>query len=295
MNNQAIDMLKEIHEATGLIHKDNQQIHYYGANNEHDDEEEERGEEMDNFSTIGTESDDDMPLLIENQVHFNKRQTIEENLIDDSTSQLPISLLSTGTDPSTSTPITTHHKRPKRFNLSNDHWKQVSTLIPNYKKLSPDQFKDLLVKMISLGDRHKIEQWLTHLTMLQYLQQRAELICTFFQLKIEEHYWNNVANLTTMPIDAYLVKSFYDLNPTQEQITTAQTIWRTKVKSCKRVIRQKKKHHSSIMHSIIMNTMEQQQQQELLSIQSFNASMRTIIQARLLNIEQRAEQLMEFR
>ncbi|CAF4855644.1 unnamed protein product [Rotaria sp. Silwood1] len=204
MNNQAIDMLKEIHEATGLIHKDNQQIHYYGANNEHDDEEEEREEEIDNSSTIGTESDDDMPQLIENQVPFNKRQTTEENLIDDSTSQLPISLLSTGTDPSTSTPITTHHKRPKRFNLSNDHWKQVSTLIPNYKKLSPDQFKDLLVKMISPGDRHKIEQWLTHLTMLQYLQQRAELICTFFQLKIEEHYWNNVANLATMPIVIWL-------------------------------------------------------------------------------------------
>ncbi len=59
-----------------------------------------------------------------------------------------------------------------------------------------------------------------------------------------------------------------------------------KVKSCKRSIHQKKKNHSSII--------KLQQQEELLSIQSFNFSMRTIIEDCLVNIEQRAQQLMKF-
>ncbi|CAF2147098.1 unnamed protein product [Rotaria magnacalcarata] len=36
--------------------------------------------------------------------------------------------------------------------------------------------------------------------------------------------------------DAYLVKSFYDLNPTEKQIHLVQQIWRTKLNSCERLL-----------------------------------------------------------
>ncbi|CAF1030084.1 unnamed protein product [Adineta steineri] len=250
--------------------------------------------------------------------------------------------------------------------------------------------------MISSGAHHTIERCLTDLTMLRFLKQRAELICTFFQLSIEKDYWNYVDILITMPIgtwlsqisknitqknsinwdhtktklnikrrqqiitnklrhaecniylhlqqpypfhseiknnismnhqmnlildgillivkhslyyfrlnfeqkrmllnfdikDVQLVKSFYDLNPTKDQISIVQKIWRTKANSCKRAIGQKKKNHSSIMHPIILNRMKQEQ---LIPIQPFTSPMSTIIESRLLNIEQRAERLITFR
>jgi hypothetical protein len=82
----------------------------------------------------------------------------------------------------------------------------VSKLIPNYKQLSPYQFKDLLVKVISPSDYHNIEQWFTNFTLLQFIKQRAELICVFFQLKIEQDYWNYIANLITMPVVIWLAQ-----------------------------------------------------------------------------------------
>ncbi|CAF4542673.1 unnamed protein product, partial [Rotaria magnacalcarata] len=41
--------------------------------------------------------------------------------------------------------------------------------------------------------------------------------------------------------DAYLVKSFYDLNPTVKQIHIVQQIWRRKLNSCERLVREKTK------------------------------------------------------
>ena len=97
-----------------------------------------------------------------------------------------------------------HQGRPKRYHLSNDHWKQVSKLIPNYSPLSPNQFKELLVDVIPLGDQHKIEQWLANFPMLQLAQQRAELLSTVFQLEIEKDYWKFVSFLTTNPTVIWL-------------------------------------------------------------------------------------------
>ncbi|CAF1302974.1 unnamed protein product, partial [Rotaria sordida] len=199
-------------------------------------------------------------------------------------------------------------------------------------------------------------RWLTDFTMLQFLQQRAELMCTVLQLKIEQDYWNNIANLITIPVvvwlseagkditkqnsinwdhtktkiniqhrqkiienklqqaeynlnirlqqqscpfdceiynktsmdhflniisnvlvtlvenslyylhtnfeqkkillnfditDANLVKSFYDLNPTVEQIVIVRKIWRDQLELCKKVIRQKKKNRSSSIYQQI--------------------------------------------
>ncbi|CAF1241679.1 unnamed protein product [Rotaria sordida] len=91
--------------------------------------------------------------------------------------------------------------------------------------------------------------------------------------------------------DAHLVKSFYDLNPTEEQIGTVQKIWRAKVKSCKRGIHQKKKHSNQSSSGRINDN----QQDQLFPFESFiPPAMRTIIEARLINIEQRTQQLMNF-
>ncbi|CAF1394031.1 unnamed protein product [Rotaria sordida] len=41
--------------------------------------------------------------------------------------------------------------------------------------------------------------------------------------------------------DANLVKSFYDLNPIEEQVYSTQQIWRSKLRACEKVISQQKK------------------------------------------------------
>ncbi len=45
----------------------------------------------------------------------------------------------------------------KRYNMSSDHWKQTSQLIPNYKHLSSDQFKCILMKAIPQEYHTEIE------------------------------------------------------------------------------------------------------------------------------------------
>jgi hypothetical protein len=99
----------------------------------------------------------------------------------------------------------------KRYNLSNDHWNQVSKLIPNYKNLTPYQFKDILVNVISPGSYIQIKEWLTNFLLLQFIQQRAELMCIVFQLKIEQDYWNYIANLTTTPVVIWLLEISKDV------------------------------------------------------------------------------------
>ncbi|CAF2063843.1 unnamed protein product, partial [Rotaria magnacalcarata] len=47
--------------------------------------------------------------------------------------------------------------------------------------------------------------------------------------------------------DLHLVKSFYDLNPTNEQLIHVQKLWRSKVKACKRAIQQC--HDNSSLHN----------------------------------------------
>jgi IS1 family transposase len=102
-------------------------------------------------------------------------------------------------------PQTTKYRtRFKPCNLSTDHWKQYSKLIPNYKNLSSNQFKDLLIESIPLNDRPMIESSLNSFILLQFLQQRAELMCSVSQLEIEQNYWNFVINLLTTPIGVWL-------------------------------------------------------------------------------------------
>ncbi|CAF1109858.1 unnamed protein product [Rotaria magnacalcarata] len=86
--------------------------------------------------------------------------------------------------------------------------------------------------------------------------------------------------------DAYLLKSFYDLNPTEKQINLVQQIWQTKLNSCERLLREKTKTIFPDNNPIVnMN---------LLSIDDFVPVMFVIIEARLITIEQRTQFIMEF-
>ncbi|CAF4394935.1 unnamed protein product, partial [Rotaria magnacalcarata] len=81
-------------------------------------------------------------------------------------------------------------------------------------------------------------------------------------------------------------KSFYDSNPTEKQIHHVQQIWRTKLNSCERLIREKTKRTFQDTTTIVnMN---------LLSVDNFIPVMFAIIEARLATIEQRTQVIMEF-
>ncbi|CAF1563898.1 unnamed protein product, partial [Rotaria magnacalcarata] len=107
--------------------------------------------------------------------------------------------------------------------------------------------------------------------------------------------------------DAYLVKSFYHLNPTEKQVRISftrslvlrkiflfllfkihlvQQIWRRKLNSCERLIREKTKRTFQDTTTIVnMN---------LLSVDNFIPVMFAIIEARLATTEQRTQVIMEF-
>ncbi|CAF1586353.1 unnamed protein product, partial [Adineta steineri] len=91
--------------------------------------------------------------------------------------------------------------------------------------------------------------------------------------------------------DAYLVKSFFDLNPTLEQIVSFQNICRTYVKSQKKLLRQKKKQH---INGITFDETIYQECPVSCSMEIFNDVLRTIINARQTNLHQRTQQIMKF-
>ncbi|CAF2035101.1 unnamed protein product [Rotaria magnacalcarata] len=74
-----------------------------------------------------------------------------------------------------------------------EDWRQSSKLIPNYNRLSPDTFKQLILKNISTTYHDQIQQCLAPIKLLKCVRQLANLCCHFFQLKIEEDYWNMLA------------------------------------------------------------------------------------------------------
>ncbi|CAF5128691.1 unnamed protein product [Rotaria magnacalcarata] len=277
----------------------------------------------------------------------------------------------------------------KVHRLSKEDWRQSSKLIPNYNRLSPNTFEQLILKHIPTTYHDQIQQCLTPIKLLKCVRQLANLWCHFFQLKIEEDYWNYLDNLHLLVMvwlsedvskeiiqqnsidwdprrtktsirhqktliqnklqrteynlskhqsqlsskfnlqneiyvknsidivfqafaiilqndlnpfhvhfeqkklllhfnfhDAYLVKSFYDLNPTEKQIHLVQQIWQTKLNSCKQLLREKTKTIFPDNNPIVnMN---------LLPIDEFVPVMCAIIEARLVTLEQRTQVIMEF-
>ncbi|CAF1460714.1 unnamed protein product [Adineta steineri] len=133
----------------------------------------------------------------------NKRKHLDlnkNNLLVDQFILSPRNLIE---ESRSSYPIRTYRKKLKRYNMSTDHWKQTSKLLPNYKQLSPFKFKHLLLKAISNEYRNELNQLLNNIATLQFIKKRAELLCMVFRLKIEQDYWNYIGTLN-MPTITWL-------------------------------------------------------------------------------------------
>lgn len=79
--------------------------------------------------------------------------------------------------------------------MANDHWRQLSKLIPNYEQVSLCRFRDLFLDRVACDDHPKIEHWLSDSTLLQFVHQQAALTCVVMQLHIEQSYWQYIAQL----------------------------------------------------------------------------------------------------
>ncbi|CAF0991390.1 unnamed protein product [Adineta steineri] len=133
----------------------------------------------------------------------NKRKHRDLNKNNLPMDQFILSPLNLIEEPISSYSIRTYQKKLRRYNMSTDHWKQTSKLLPNYKQLSPYKFKHILLKAISNEYRDQLYQLLNNMATLQFIHKRAELLCMVFQLKIEADYWNYIGTLN-MPIITWL-------------------------------------------------------------------------------------------
>ncbi|CAF1561914.1 unnamed protein product, partial [Rotaria sordida] len=151
-----------------------------------------------------------------------------------------------------------------------------------------------------------------------HLQQPCPFDCEIYNKTSMDHFLNIISNVLVTLVenslyylhtnfeqkkillkfditDANLVKSFYDLNPTVEQIVIVRKIWRDQLELCKKVIRQKKKNRSSsIYQQIAWKNGAALEQDPLLLNGLFSASMYQIIQDRLKNMKKRTKQLLGF-
>ena len=160
----------------------------------------------------------DISLVFENRVRFKIHRDvinhyisfqngIQEphntinNLIPDLMNQLYHSLRSNTKERWTSPPDKRQKKFLKQYNMSNDHWKQIAQLIPNYNNLSLARFKHLLIRNIFNEHHRQIEPLLNDRQMLGFLHQRAQLLSNIIQLKIEEDYWKYRQNLNASVIN----------------------------------------------------------------------------------------------
>ncbi len=74
--------------------------------------------------------------------------------------------------------------------------------------------------------------------MFHFIQQHATLLCTYFQLKIEEDYWNYLANLSGMPIFNWLLQLSKDFM-LQNSINWDFTKTKTRIKDRQKLIANK--------------------------------------------------------
>lgn len=86
------------------------------------------------------------------------------------------------------------------------------------------------------GDQ--IYQFLTSTNVFYFFQQHATLLCTYFQLKIEEDYWNYQDNLSDMPLFNWLSQLSKDII-LQNSINWDQTKTKTRIKDRQKLIANK--------------------------------------------------------
>ena len=129
-------------------------------------------------------------------------------------------------------------KQIKYYRPITDHWKQSSKLLPDYNKLSHYQLMDLISKSLPMY-RDQIRQFLTNTKIAHFIQQHATLMCTTFQLKIEEHYWQYLAHLSdTMPIFNWLLEESNDVKSPNSN-NSDRTKSKTTIKDRQKIIQNK--------------------------------------------------------
>ena len=129
-------------------------------------------------------------------------------------------------------------KQIKYYRPITDHWKQSSKLLPDYNKLSHYQLMDLISKSLPMY-RDQIRQFLTNTKIAHFIQQHATLMCTTFQLKIEEHYWHYLAHLSdTMPIFNWLLEASNDVKLPNSN-NSDRTKSKTTIKDRQKIIQNK--------------------------------------------------------
>ncbi|CAF1261183.1 unnamed protein product [Rotaria sp. Silwood1] len=95
-----------------------------------------------------------------------------------------------------------HSSHNNMRRLSIDNFKSLLTILPNYIKM----FKKIFVRRLSNSIPNQsamIRQLLTNTAMFHFVRHRVQLVCNFSVLKIEEDYWNYVADVA-MPTVRWL-------------------------------------------------------------------------------------------
>ncbi|CAF3644367.1 unnamed protein product [Rotaria socialis] len=137
--------------------------------------------------------------------------------------------------------------------------------------------------------RHSLNKSIDHLNLIstaikEFVHQGQQRLRTMYEeQKLIFEFDRN---------DLHLVKSFYDLNPDKKQLLNVQKLWRSKLKACKRAIKECH-NNSSLPHepnTEVNNEGDNNTLEDLITCHS-----RLIIEARLINIHQRTGQIIQFK
>ncbi|CAF4412805.1 unnamed protein product, partial [Rotaria magnacalcarata] len=194
---------------------------------------------MNVFSVSTSNNKVELPLSNHNQ---NTRQIHEHNetsLMDNVNTN---SILLTS-----SSPKQTYHLIPNikmnTYPRTIENLNKRQTIIRN--KLNAIKHQLVIhLKEESFIARHSLNKSIDHLNLIstairEFVHQGQRRLRTMYEeQKLIFEFDRN---------DLHLVKSFYDLNPNKKQLLNVQKLWRSKVKACKRAIREYH-NNSSLPH-----------------------------------------------
>ncbi|CAF4772871.1 unnamed protein product [Rotaria magnacalcarata] len=211
--------------------------------------------------------------LLNNILLLEIEQDYWENIID----SVPIEIIWLSNMPKDTTRINSINWAYPRT-IENLNKRQ--TIIQN--KLKEIQHQLMIhVKQESFIARHSISKSIDLLNLIdtairQFVHQGQQRLRTMYgEQKLIFEFDHN---------DLRLVKSLYNLNPTNEQLLHVQKLWRSKVKACKRAIQQC--HDNSSLHD---------QPNTEINTDFTTCHIRSIVEARLINIQQRTDQIIQFK
>jgi hypothetical protein len=106
-------------------------------------------------------------------------------------------------------------------------------------------FKKLLSETIPRYS-HQVQEILTDSGMLKYIQQRANLMCTLYRLKIEQIYWDCIAT-TKQPLISWLSKKSNDFTQ-QHSINWDHTNTKSNLQHRRKIIKIKLQQLKKYLH-----------------------------------------------